>query len=38
MVDPDIIIEWIIKADEDFEFARINFEEEKPFFSQIRRL
>ena len=35
MVDPDIIIEWITKADEDFEFARINFEEEKPFFSQI---
>ena len=35
MVDPDIIIEWITKADEDFEFDRINFEEEKPFFSQI---
>jgi len=35
MVDPDIIIEWITKAAEDFEFARINFEEEKPFFSQI---
>jgi HEPN domain-containing protein len=35
MVDPDIIIEWITKADEDFEFARINFEEKKPFFSQI---
>ena len=35
MVDPDIIKEWIHKADEDFEFARINFEEEKPFYAQI---
>ena len=35
MVDPDIIEEWISKADEDFEFARINLEEEKPFHAQI---
>ena len=35
MVDPHIIKEWISKADEDFEFARINFEEEKPFYAQI---
>ena len=35
MVDRDIIREWLIKADEDFEFARINFDEKKPFFAQI---
>ena len=35
MVDPDIIQEWVSKAEEDFEFARINFEEEKPYFAQI---
>ena len=35
MVDRDIIKEWMNKADQDFEFARINFEEEKHFFAQI---
>jgi HEPN domain-containing protein len=35
MVDPKVVAEWITKADEDFEFARINLEENKPFFSQI---
>jgi HEPN domain-containing protein len=35
MVDPAIIREWISKADEDFEFARVNFEEGKPFYAQI---
>ena len=35
MVDPHIIKEWISKADEDFEFARINLEEAKPFYAQI---
>ena len=35
MVDYDIIKEWMHKADQDFEFARINFEEEKNFFAQI---
>ncbi|MGB2929452.1 MAG: HEPN domain-containing protein [Desulfobacterales bacterium] len=35
MVDRDVIKEWITKADQDFEFARINFEEEKQFFAQI---
>lgn len=35
MVDRDIIKEWMTKADEDFEFARINLEEEKQFFAQI---
>ena len=32
MAEPQVIIEWIKKAQEDFEFARINLEEEKPFF------
>jgi len=35
MVDREIINEWCTKADDDFEFARINLEEEKPFFAQI---
>ena len=34
MVDDKIIQEWLIKADEDFAFARINLEERKPFFAQ----
>jgi HEPN domain-containing protein len=35
MVDAIIVREWLGKADEDFEFARVNFEENKPFFAQI---
>jgi HEPN domain-containing protein len=35
MVDDEIVKEWIEKADEDFEFALVNFEEEKQFFAQI---
>ena len=35
MVDAEIISEWITKADEDFEFALINFEERRPFHAQI---
>jgi len=35
MVDVEIIREWLTKADEDFEFARINLEEAKPFLAQI---
>ena len=31
MVDEEIIQEWIDKADTDFDFARINLEEEKAF-------
>ena len=31
MVDSEIIKEGITKADEDFEFARVNLEEDKPF-------
>jgi len=29
MVDRSIVEEWLAKAQEDFEFARINLEEEK---------
>ena len=35
MVDIEIVREWIVKADEDFEFARVNLEEDKPFYAQI---
>jgi len=35
MVDPSIIREWTSKADEDFEFARINLDEGKNFYAQI---
>jgi HEPN domain-containing protein len=35
MVDPEIIREWTAKGNDDFEFARINLEEEKPFYAQI---
>ncbi len=35
MVDPSIVEEWLTKANEDFEFARINFEEKKSFYPQI---
>jgi len=35
MVDFEIIREWVQKADDDFEFARVNFEERTSFFAQI---
>jgi HEPN domain-containing protein len=35
MADVEIIREWLAKADEDFEFARYNFEEGRPFYAQI---
>ena len=35
MVDTSLVTEWLNKADEDFEFARINLEERKNFFAQI---
>jgi HEPN domain-containing protein len=35
MVDPEIISEWITKADEDFEFALINQKEGRSFYAQI---
>lgn len=35
MVDSEIVQEWLDKANEDFDFARINLKEGKAFFSQI---
>jgi len=35
MVDIEIVREWLGKADEDFEFARVSFEDGKPFLPQI---
>ena len=35
MVDTEIVREWLQKADEDFEFARVNLQERKPFHAQI---
>jgi HEPN domain-containing protein len=35
MVDSEVIREWLAKANEDFEFAKVNLEEGKPFFAQI---
>lgn len=35
MVDTQIVLEWLIKADEDFEFAQINLEEQRSFYAQI---
>jgi HEPN domain-containing protein len=35
MVNSGIVQEWLSKADADFQFARVNFEERKPFYAQI---
>lgn len=35
MADPGIVREWVLKAEEDFEFARISLREKKPFYSHI---
>jgi len=35
MADPKVVKEWLDKADEDFNFARINLEEDNKFYSQI---
>ena len=35
MADPRIVREWLIKVDEDFNFAKINLEEDHKFYSQI---
>lgn len=35
MTDPSIVREWLFKADEDFNFAKINLEEDNKFYSQI---
>jgi HEPN domain-containing protein len=35
MADPTIVREWLDKADEDFNFAKINLEERDNFYPQI---
>lgn len=35
MVDPEIVREWLNKADEDFHFAVANLTEQRPFYAQI---
>jgi len=35
MADPEILREWISKAEDDFQFARISLEENKPFSAHI---
>ena len=35
MVNRGIVKEWLSNADADFQFARVNFEEKKPFYAQI---
>ena len=35
MVDRRLVDEWLGKADEDFGFASINLDEDRPFFPQI---
>jgi HEPN domain-containing protein len=35
MVDTEIVREWLAKANDDFEFAKVNLEEGKPFFAHI---
>jgi hypothetical protein len=34
MADPKVVREWLAKADEDFNFAKTNLEEEHEFYSQ----
>jgi HEPN domain-containing protein len=35
MADPEILKEWISKAEDDFQFAHISLNENKPFFAHI---
>jgi HEPN domain-containing protein len=35
MVDVEIIKDWVIKADEDFQFAVLNLKEKNSFYAQI---
>lgn len=35
MAEPEIIEEWLIRADEDFEFASSNLKDRNQFFGQI---
>jgi HEPN domain-containing protein len=35
MVDPEIVREWLSKADEDYDFAKVNLKERDSFFAKI---
>ena len=35
MADAEILQEWINKAEDDFQFARISLNENKPFYAHI---
>ncbi len=35
MVHPKVVREWLTKADEDFNFAKVILEEDNKFYSQI---
>jgi len=35
MVDPAIVMEWLVKADEDYRFAEANLREDSGFYAQI---
>jgi len=35
MADREIVQEWILKAEDDFQFARISLSESKPFWAHI---
>jgi HEPN domain-containing protein len=35
MVEKEIILEWVMKAEDDFHFARISLSEKKPFWAHI---
>src|SRR4030066_432903 len=35
MADPKVVREWLAKAGEDLDFAKINLEEDNKFYSQI---
>jgi hypothetical protein len=35
MADREIVTEWIVKAEDDFDFARISLSEKKKFWAHI---
>lgn len=35
MADLEIVLEWVAKSEEDFEFAALNLRHGHPFFAQI---
>ena len=35
MADIEIVMDWVDKAEEDFQFAVVNLKDQKPFYAQI---